>query len=98
MGMDIPLAAIKSQIASAVDIIIHLGRLRDKSRRVLSICEVLEVEMGEIKLNTLFEFVEIGEINSRINGRLRKVNDVINADKLMQAGLYNVYKELEKTL
>ena len=98
MGMDIPLAAIKSQIASAVDIIIHLGRLRDKSRRVLSICEVLEVEMGEIKLNTLYEFVEIGEINSRINGRLRKVNDVINADKLMQAGLYNVYKELEKTL
>lgn len=50
MGMDLPLAAIQRQIASGVDIIVHLGRLRDKSRKVLEVTEVLEYRDGEIIL------------------------------------------------
>ena len=100
MGMDIPLTAVKKQIASAVDIIIHLGRLRDKSRRVLEICEVMEVDMnyGEIKMNTLFEFKETGEYDKRIKGFLNKINDLINTQKLMNSGLYGIYEEMHSEL
>ena len=51
MGMDLPLTAIRNQIASGVDVIVHLGRIRDKSRRVLEITEVVGCENGEIRLN-----------------------------------------------
>ena len=68
MGMDIPLAAIRRQIASGIDIIVHLGRLRDKSRKVLKMVEVLGYEDGEVKLQTLFEFQEREVLNGRIQG------------------------------
>ena len=58
MGMELPLAAIKQQIVSGIDIIVHLGRLRDKSRRVLEIAEVAGYRDGEIVLNPLFRFEE----------------------------------------
>ncbi len=58
MAADIPLAAVRSQIASAIDILVHLGRLRDKTRKVLEIVEVRNVVDGEIRLNPLFRFVE----------------------------------------
>ncbi len=87
MGMDIPLAAIKNQIASAIDIIVHLGRLRDKSRRVLNIDEVIGIENGEIKLNPLYEFCAQGEENGRITGTLVKQNDLLHTDKMAGAGL-----------
>ncbi len=58
MAAPIPLEAIKKQIASAIDIIIFLSRLRDHSRRVLEISEVLEYKNGEIELNRIFEFEE----------------------------------------
>lgn len=95
MGMDIPLAAIRKQIASAVDIIVHLGRLRDKTRKVIKICEVVGMENGEIKLNTLYEFSELGEKDGRIVGKLRKINDLLNVQKLMNFGLFNMYKEAQ---
>ncbi|MBQ9278847.1 MAG: CpaF family protein [Lachnospiraceae bacterium] len=93
MGMDIPLDAVRMQIASAVDIIIHLGRMRDKSRKVIEISEVLSVKMGEIQINKLYEFVETGEVKRKIKGSLKRVNDLINTDKLINAGLYDDYKE-----
>ena len=93
MGMDIPLEAVRMQIASAIDIIIHLGRMRDKSRRVLEISEVLRVKMGEIEIKKLYEFIEIGEVKGRIKGSLKRINDLINTDKLINAGLYDSYKE-----
>lgn len=88
MGMDMPLSAIRRQIASAVDIIVHLGRLRDKSRRVLSISEIIGIENGEIKLNHLYEFVEEGtDENGRIKGKLKSCkNDFISVRKLKAAG------------
>ena len=58
MGSDIPLPAIRKQIASSIDIFIQLGRLRDKSRRVVEIAEVDGIKDGEIVLNPLFRFVE----------------------------------------
>jgi len=57
-GADLPLPAIRAQIAGALDIIVHLGRLRDRSRRVLSIMEVGEYKNGEVELFPLFEFKE----------------------------------------
>lgn len=88
MGMDIPLMAIRQQIASGVDIIVHLGRLRDKSRRVLEITEVIGCENGEIKLNPLFLFEEAGEDNmGNIVGKLQGKGGLIHENKLKAAGL-----------
>lgn len=94
-GVDIPLAAVRMQIAHAVDIVIHLGRLRDRSRRVLKVSEVLGVENGQVMLNTLFEFVETKERDGRIQGNLRRVNQLINIDKLIRWNMRELYEEGE---
>jgi len=94
-GVDIPLQAVRMQIAQAVDVIIHLGRLRDKSRKVLKVSEVLGVEDGQVVLNTLFEFVETGEKNGKVQGGLRKVNQLMNIEKLMSWNMKEMYEEGE---
>lgn len=88
-GAPLPLEAIRQQIASAVDIIIQLSRLRDKSRRTMEITEVLGYENGEIKLNPIYKFVEEGEDeNHKIIGSLqRTTNKMINTQKFLSAGL-----------
>lgn len=88
MGMELPLAAIRQQIASGVDILVHLGRLRDKSRRVLEITELVGCENCEIKLNPLYEFEELGEDSEgRVVGRLQKKGGLLRENKLRAAGL-----------
>lgn len=87
MGMEIPLLAIKQQIASGIDIIIHLGRLRDKSRRVLEIVEVIGLDKGEIKLSPLYVFEEEGEKENRVIGKLSRKGGVKNTEKLKSAGI-----------
>lgn len=88
MGMEIPLTAIKQQIASGIDIIIHLGRLRDKSRKVLEIVEVLGFEEDKIVLSPLYRFTETGEdAEGKILGTLRKEGELIYVEKLQAAGL-----------
>lgn len=88
MGMDIPLTAIKQQIASGVDIIIHLGRLRDKSRKVLEITEVLRFENGRITTRPLYQFTENGEdAQGRVLGVLQKRGELSYVEKLQSAGL-----------
>lgn len=67
MGIELPLIAIQQQIASALDVIIHLGRLRDKSRKVLEITEVLGYENGRIQLQTLYKFQEEGMEDGKIH-------------------------------
>ena len=62
-GMDLPLMAIKQQIASGIDIIIHLGRLRDKTRKVLEIAEVDRFQEGKIHMHTLYKFEECDELS-----------------------------------
>ena len=88
-GAEIPLEAIRQQIASAVDVIIQLSRLRDKSRRTMEICEVIGYENGEIKLNTLYEFVEQGEDENGkfIGGLVRTKNKMVHTEKFLSAGL-----------
>lgn len=88
MGIDMPVSAIRRQIASAVDVIVHLGRLRDKSRKVLSISEVVGISEGEIKLNHLYEFVEEGiDENNRIKGTIKACKTSFqNIRKLRAAG------------
>ena len=88
MGLDLPLAAIRQQIASGVDIIVHLGRLRDKSRKVLEITELAGCENQEILLNPLYIFEETGEDGEgNVIGELRKKGDLIYGHKLKTAGL-----------
>ena len=54
MGMELPLTAIRRQIASGIDVIVHLGRLRDKSRKLLEVSEVMDYREGEIHLQTVY--------------------------------------------
>lgn len=85
----LPLPAIRQQIASALDIIIHLSRLRDKSRRTMEITEVLGYENGEIQLNPLFVFKETeGSTLERVEGHLvRTGNPLRNDYKLRLQGV-----------
>ena len=88
MGMDLPIDAVRRQIASGIDIFVHLGRLRDKSRKILQIVEVLKYENGNILLNTLFEYEEMGEDEKgKVVGSLRKKGDLAHKEKLLAAGL-----------
>ena len=79
MGMDLPLEAIRRQIASGVDILIHLGRLRDKSRKVLEIAEVCGFENHEICTRTLYQWKE--------GCGLVKTAELFNREKLNRAGV-----------
>lgn len=90
MGIDLPLQAIQRQIASALDIIIHLGRLRDKSRRVLQIEEVTGYADGKIETETLYEFREEGMKNEKVQGSLMKVRELRNREKLVAAGYQEI--------
>ncbi len=89
MGADIPLMAVRKQIASAIDIIVHLGRLRDKSRKVLEVSEVLNCQDGEIEVNKLYVFKETSEDeDGKVLGELQKTNnELINLAKLSKAGM-----------
>ena len=75
MGMDIPLTAVRKQIASAIDILIHLGRTRDKRRRVLEIMEIDAYEEGEIKMHALY----------RYDGKVLKEEGRLKNDKKLKA-------------
>lgn len=97
MGADMPILAIRQQIASAVDIVIQLGRLRDKSRRCLEISEVMGLEGGEFVINKLYEFRENGIKAGRVTGTLEKINDLHNTTKLVSAGFIDVIHDHEKT-
>lgn len=86
-NVDLPINAIRSQIASGIDIFVHLGRLRDKSRKVLSITEVAGMENGEVVLNELYHFCEKGEMEGHIRGELQKVGILKHKEKLRNAGM-----------
>ncbi len=88
MGMDIPLAAIRKQIVSGIDIIVHLGRLRDRSRKVLEISEILDCEDTVIRLNPLYRFEEAGESpEGRVLGTLVRKGELLRDQKLRAAGM-----------
>lgn len=88
MGMELPLMAIRQQIASGLDIIVHLGRLRDKSRKVLEITEIGNFSGNEINTTVLYAFEEEGEdADGTVRGSLRKRGELKNSGKLTAAGI-----------
>lgn len=91
---NLPLEAVRKQIASAIDIIIFLSRLRDGSRRTIDISEVLGIENGLIKLNPLFIFEEDIQTNHKANNTVsgslkRTMNPLINKHKMINSGIYD---------
>lgn len=84
MGMDLPVMAIRQQIASGIDVLIHLGRLRDKTRKLLEISEITGFKDGEIQLSTLYEmqYTKEGEAV-----RWVKKNELRHREKLIMAGI-----------
>ncbi len=90
MGMELPLQAVRRQIASGIDVIVHVGRMRDKTRKVLQILELTGYDSasGEIRTQPLYEFKEEGvDRCERVTGTLQKVNRLRNRQKLERAGL-----------
>lgn len=87
-GADLPISVVRQQISSAIDIFVHLSRLRDRSRRVTEISEVIGMSDGEVVLNPLYRFRETGESGGRVIGRLEPCgNPLQSADKLHMAGI-----------
>lgn len=86
MGMELPLPAIRRQIASGIDVIVHLGRLRDKSRKMLEITEVVDYKDGEILLQPLYTYEETGEKDGKIQGIWKKAGEIRRTGKLLAAG------------
>lgn len=87
MGMELPLQAIRRQIASGIDLIVYLGRLRDKSRRLLEITEITGMEGEQVALNPLFLFRETGEVSGRICGIQEKIGEMKKIEKFSRAGI-----------
>ena len=85
----LPLEAIRQQIGSAVDVIIHLSRLRDKSRKTMEITEVAGFENGQILLNPIYRFEEDEKSTlEKVSGSLRRTkNPMKNIFKLQLAGV-----------
>lgn len=87
----LPVTAVRRQIASGIDILVHLGRMRDKSRKVLEIVEITGYcyESEEIQTRVLYEFrEEKGQNGGKVCGRLEKCGELANTQKLLQAGIY----------
>lgn len=88
MGMELPLNAIRRQIASGIDLIIHLGRLRDKTRRVLEITEIVDTGDDQIGMNTIYKFRETAvDVEGRVVGELEQVGELGCKEKLFAAGI-----------
>lgn len=86
-GAELPITVVRQQISSAIDIFVHLSRLRDRSRRVTEISEVMGLHHGEVLLNPLFRFQEQEEREGRIIGGLIRVGNLTKVDKIQMAGL-----------
>lgn len=87
MGMDIPALAVRRQLASGIDLMVHLGRLRDKRRVVLEISEITGCEEGEIMVNPIYRFEENGiEKNGKVSGTWMKIGKLQQLQKLQMAG------------
>lgn len=88
MGLDIPALAVRRQLASGIDIMIHLGRLRDRRRVVLEITEIDGCADGEIVLNPIYRFCEIKrDYDGKVLGEWRKIGELHHTEKLFMAGL-----------
>ncbi len=93
MGMELPVSAIRGQIASGIDILIHLGRMRDCSRKLLQVDEIDGIQDGEIQLHSIYEFREREAIGmgknskERVTGIWKQTGRLEHTGKLEQAGI-----------
>ena len=88
MGMDIPSMAVRRQLASGIDLMIHLGRLRDRRRVILEISEVVGCSDGEITVNPLYRFQTMENTKeSKVLGAWEKVGELQHKEKLLMAGM-----------
>jgi len=88
MAAELPVYAIRRQICSGVDIIIHLGRLRDRSRKVLEITEVSGYEKDEVVMNNLYKFEEDStSTKDKVEGKLKRMGRLMHEEKLKAAGI-----------
>ncbi|MGN0298170.1 MAG: CpaF family protein [Lachnospiraceae bacterium] len=88
MGIELPISAVRRQIASSIDILVHVGRLRDGSRKVLQIQQVMGIQNGEIVTENLFEFHETGEMEGRVIGKMVFTKkELARREQLEAAGL-----------
>ncbi len=97
MGMDLPLPAVRGQISAGIDLIVHLGRLRDQSRKVLEICEVDGMKDGEISLRSLYRFQEVDRKGGSIHGFWERVAPLKNREKMQRSGHLRELEELYQT-
>ena len=98
MGYDMPVLAIKQQLAAAIDIVVHLGRLRDNSRRVLEISEVAGVTDGEIVLRPIYRFHETSNGKGKVVGSLQREQNLLHTDKLLMSGIWEESLDDQKEL
>lgn len=98
MGMDIPLAAIRQQIASAIDVIVHVGRLPDGSRKVLEIAEIIGITNGEIKMHSLYQYAgkrkAVAEDADGEEDIWKDLERLEHEEKLKEAGTLEEYQRL----
>ena len=97
---DLPLEAIRMQIGEAVDYIVHLSRLRDFSRKVMQICEVIgyDNKTNQVILNPIFRFEEDTTKRAdkkKVHGQLKKVGKIQKQDKFILSGIYDYLEELD---
>ncbi len=93
MGIDMPLEAIRRQIYSAIDFIIHLGRMRDGTRKILEIAEIYKNPEQGKELHILYQFEEYQKGEGKVDGRWIKKGNLIFKEKLVRAGLIETYTE-----
>ena len=91
-GADLPIAVIRQQIGSAIDIVVHLSRLRDRTRRVTEICEITGVESGEVNLQSLYRFEEEGERDGHVIGGLKRTTHQLQRTWKLQMAGYSYLK------
>lgn len=90
MGMEIPALAVRRQLASGIDLMIHLGRLRDRRRVLMEISEIDHCLDGEIVLNPIYRFEETGlDRNGKVLGNFTKIGSLKHKEKLHMAGFEN---------
>lgn len=87
MGMELPLSAIRGQIASGIDILVHLGRMRDGSRKLLDITELTGCRDGQIMLNPICRYEQGEKAGKGVSGRWKFIGELKNRQKLEQTGM-----------
>ncbi|MBR5765374.1 MAG: CpaF family protein [Lachnospiraceae bacterium] len=87
LNTDIPIYALRRQMASGIDFLVHLSRLRDGSRKVIEIREITGCSDNEIHSHNIYRFEETGEVKGKVQGGLVKAGDIENTDKLKRAGI-----------